>query len=72
MPARTAALEEAGEHRGVQAVDEREIRIDGRRGERVAEGPVLFQSTDDSLNSHRRSLVAPSDTGTTDIRAPPS
>ena len=61
-PGGAAALEQRGQERGVEALDEREVRIDGCRGHGIAERLRLFEGAHDPGNCHRTSLRAPADT----------
>ena len=58
----SAALEQRGQERGVEALDEREVRIHGCCGCGIPERVRLFEGAHDPGNCHRTSLRAPVDT----------
>ena len=53
---RAAPLEQRREQRGVEALDEREVRVDGCRGHGIPERFSLFEGAHDPGNCHRTSL----------------
>ena len=64
-PARPAARRRSssdGQQRGVEALDEREVGVDGCRGRGIPERLRLFEGAHDPGNCHRTSLRAPADT----------
>jgi len=58
----TAALEQGGQERGVEALHEREVGIDRCRGRGIPERLRLFEGAHDPGNCHRMSLRAHTDT----------
>ena len=58
-----AALDQGGEQRSVEALDEREVRIDGCRGHGIPERLSLLEGAHDPGNCHRTSLRRRTDTG---------
>ena len=57
-----APLDQRGEERGVEPLDEREVGVDGCRGRGIPERVRLFEGAHDPGNCHRTSLRAPGDT----------
>ena len=60
-PGGAAPFEQRSQQRGIQALDEREVRVDGRRGRGIPERVRLFEGAHDPGNCHRTSLRATKD-----------
>ena len=61
-PGGATPLEQRRQQRGAEALDEREVGVDGRRGCGIPERVRLFEGAHDPGNCHRTSLRAPADT----------